>query len=195
MSDELQVVNEALIKLGATPIASLNDAGAQATTARVLFNTTRDRVLSETAWHFALKKVELPEISLAEGEYNEVEGFRYVYQLPDDRIRSLGLASKRPFRLMRDRLWTDDKPAVLVYVFRAEIADWPGYFRDVVVDTLAGNFATAITDSANRAQMWMAKAEQGKVRAMSIDAQQTPPEIFNLMRVYLRQSYNPLASG
>lgn len=195
MSTELQVVNEALIKLGATPIASLEDSGAQATTARALFDTTRDRLLAETAWHFALKKVDLPELSLDEDDFNEHSDYAHIYQMPSDRVRSLGLESKAPFRLLRDRLWTDDQPAVLVYVYRADVEDWPGYFRDVVVDTLAAAFATAVTDTVNRAEYWGRRADVGRGRAMSVDAQQTPPEIFDLMRVYLRRSHNPLATG
>lgn len=194
MASDLDVVNEALIKLGASPIASLDDAGAQATTARALFRTTTDNMLSLTLWYWALKRVQLPRISLAEGEFDEFEGdFKYVYQMPSDLIRSVGLTSCEPFRVMRDRIYTDDATPVLLYVFRAEVDRWPGYFRELVVNTLAGAFAISVTDSSNRAGLWMEMAERQRPRAMAIDAQQTPPEVFNLMRVYLQRGGNPLA--
>ncbi|TVR99832.1 MAG: hypothetical protein EA406_02195 [Rhodospirillales bacterium] len=195
MAGELEVVNEALIKLGASPLASLNDAGAQATTARALLRTTVTRLLSETPWFWALRKVNLPEIELGEDEFREFGRYTHVYQMPPDLIRSIGLECRSDFRLLRDRLFTRAKPAHLLYVFEAEVERWPGYFRELVVDTMAGNMAISVTDSANRAQMWMDKANQARQRAMAIDAQQTPPEVFNLMQVYLRRTSNPLAVG
>lgn len=196
MATELEVVNEALIKLGASPIASLSDAGAEATVASALFRTTADRLLSETLWYWALRKAQLVRISLAAGEFNEfADQFKYVYQMPTDLIRSVGLDSHERFSLLRDRMYTDDDAPVLTYVFQAEVNRWPGYFRELVVDSLAGAFATSVTDQADRAQVWMQRADRARGRAMAIDAQQTPPEVFNLMRIYLRRSNNPLAVG
>lgn len=196
MATELEVVNEALVKLGASPIASLSDAGAEAVVASALFRTTADKLLAETLWYWALRKTQLGQIILEPGEFNEFEGhFKYVYQMPTDRIRSVGLDSHEPFRLLRDRLYTNDTEPVLTYVFRAEVDRWPGYFRELVVDSLAGAFATSITDSSSRAQLWLSQADRARGRAMAIDAQQTPPEVFNLMRIYLRRSTNPLAAG
>jgi len=195
MTTSLAVVNEALIKLGASPIASLDDAGAQATAASALFKTTKDNLLAQTPWFWALKKVELARISLADGEFNEYADYSYVYQLPSDRIRLLGLETCERFRVMRDRLWTNDKAPVLLYVYDAPISAWPGYFREIVVDYLAGKMAISVTDSSSRANLWLSVADQGRVRAMSLDAQQTPVEVFALMQVYLRSSNNPLAVG
>src|SRR5690625_2458641 len=59
MAAHLYVVNEALSKLGASPIASMSDAGAQATAARALFRTTYTRLLAESPWNWALNKVRL----------------------------------------------------------------------------------------------------------------------------------------
>jgi len=195
MASELEVVNEALVKLGDNPIASLQDAGAQATAAQSLLRTTVDRLLAETPWFWALKRVQLPEVSLDAGEFDEFSEFRHVYQLPPDLIRSIGLVSCEPFALIRDRLHTDDNDPVLIYVFRADVSAWKGYFRELVVDTLAGNLAISVTDSFNRANLWLRQADRARARAMALDAQQTPPEVFDLMRVYLRGTTNPLATA
>jgi len=194
MATELEVVNEALIKLGASPIASLQDVGAQATAAQSLFRTTADRLLAETPWFWALKRVELPEVSLADGEFDEYEQFDHIYQLPSDLIRSIGLDSCQPFALIRDKLHTDDNDPVLLYVYRAEVSRWPGYFRELVVDSLAGAMAISVTDSSSRAQLWLGQADRARARAMALDAQQTPPEVIDLMRVYTRGTTNPLAT-
>lgn len=195
MASELDVVNEALVKLGANPIASLNDVGAAATAARVTFETVKERLLAETPWYWALKRVQLPEVSLASGEYDEYPDYDHIYQLPSGMIRALGLVDHEPFAILRDRLHTSSDDPVLVYVFEAEVSRWPGYFRSVVVKTLASELAVAVTDITSRAQWWAEQARQERARAMAIDAQQTPPWVFDLMRVYLRQTVNPLAGA
>lgn len=193
MTSKLQVVNEALVKIGASPIASLADAGAQATTAATLFDTISDRLLAETPWYWALRRQPLSQLSLG-AEYDEFPEFEYVYELPSDKIRVLGLTSCDAFALMRTRLHTSDKEPVVVYVFRADVELWPGYFREAVVNQLAADFSISVTDSSNRRQVWAQEARTSRNRAMALDAQQTPPEIFELMRVYERGTTNPLVS-
>jgi|SRR5690625_672258 len=193
MAAHLEVVNEALIKLGASPIASMSDAGAQATAARALFRTTYTRLLAETPWYWALNKVELPK--LASVDYHAFDRFEYVYQLPSDLIRSVGLDCYCAFRVMGDRLYTNADPAALLYVADTQAEKWPGYFRELVVDSLASRMAISVTDSTNRAVYWSDQANNSRARAMAIDAQQTPPEILNLMRIYMRRHPNPLATA
>jgi hypothetical protein len=194
MATDLEVVNEALVKIGASPIASLQDVGAQATAARVAYSTVVGTLLAQTPWYWALKRVQLPEVSLADGEFDEFDQFDHIYQLPSDLVRSIGLASCEPFALIRDKLHTDDNDPVLVYVFRAEVTRWPDYFRDLVVKTLAGELAISVTDSSNRANLWLSRADVARPRAMAIDAQQTPNEVLDLMRIYTRGTTNPLAT-
>ena len=194
MASDLDVVNDALVKLGATPIASLTDAGAQATSAGQIYATLRDRLLAETPWYWALRRQPLSQLSLG-SEYDEFPDYQYVYELPTDRIRVLGLTSCSPFALMRSRLHTDDAEAVVVYVFRAEVDQWPGYFREAVSDALAADLAISVTDSSNRRAAWEDAARRSRVRAMAIDAQQTPPEVINLMRIYTEGTSNPLATA
>jgi len=194
VASDLDVVNEALVKLGASPIASLQDAGAQATSARLLFDTLRDRLLAETPWYWALRRQPLSQLSLGV-EYDEFPDLEYVYELPTDRIRVIGLVSRSPFALVRTRLHTSDSEAVVVYTFRAAVGAWPGYFREAVSDALAANLAIAVTDSTRRRDRWETAADRSRVRAMALDAQQTPPEIFDLMRVYVEGTTNPLATA
>lgn len=193
MGMRLEVVNEALIKLGASPIASLRDAGAQATSARALYRTTYTRLLAETPWFWALKKVELPQ--LADVDFHAYEQFEYVRQLPSDLIRSVGLDCGSPFRVIGKHLYSDAAPAVLLYVADTAAEDWPGYFRELVVDSLAGQMAISVTDSTQRAAYWSDQAAKARARAMAIDAQQTPPEVIDLMRIYTRRRANPLATA
>lgn len=196
MADKLSIVNQALIRIGAEPIASFDDGDAQSLVASTLFDTISGALLSETPWHFALAGFNMAKIVPTPGTYRMmVDRYDYMYQLPADTIRVLGLESRCEFRLAGSQLFTNDSPARLVYVANVPPSAWRDYFTNLVVHELAASFAISITDTASRADTYKAYVREMKPRAMAIDAQQTPPEVFDLMRLYTRQSYNPLAGA
>lgn len=187
----LDVVNEALVKLGAAPIASFEDAGAQASAARAIYRTTATRLMAETTWFWAMDIVRLPQLA---GDVQKFDRYKYVYQLPTDNIRVIGMKNGRDFRILGDKLHTTESEVNLLYIKDVPEDRWPGYFRELVVDTLASVLAISVTDSSERAQIWGATAKTSRSRAMAIDAQQTPPDVLDLMRIYTRRYANPLAA-
>jgi hypothetical protein len=151
----------------------------------------RKELLADHPWSFALREARLPQIVLPESELR-FSGYKYTYQLPTDYIRVLGLQERTPYRLAGNQLYTDAKSAYLVYVADVDPPSWPAYFRHVVVLQLAATFALTLTESSNRADLFYREARQARARARSIDSQQTPPFVYDLMRVYTRRSVNPL---
>lgn len=194
MATDLDIVNQALVRIGAEPVASLNVSTAQALAASTLYDTVVKRMLAETPWTFALKGALLPEIVPPTNSYQPFNRYEYVFQLPSDTIRVLGLESLCRFQMAQDRLYTNDKHPRLVYVADVASSYFPAYFEDLVVHELAASFAISVTDTTSRADLYQSYVRRMKPRAMSIDAQQTPPEVFDLMRVYARISYNPISS-
>lgn len=194
-SSKLDVVNQALVRIGASKVASLSDAEAEAVVASQLYDTIVSCALTETIWYFALGGALLAEIDTSAEPYVPFERFDRVFQLPTDVIRVLGLESLGRFRLAGDRLYSNEKAPRLVYVKDVSQTPslWQPYFTNFVVHELAGAFAISITDTAARAEIYIQQAQVLKRRAMGIDAQQTPPEVYELMRVYLRPTYNPLS--
>jgi len=195
MSDVLSIVNQALVRIGAEPIASFNDQDAQALAVSELYTTVSRRMLASHPWYFALKGALLGRVSLPTGEHKLFNKFEYLYQLPTDNVRVLGLESYDRFRLAGQRLYTNDKTPALVYVADVSPSGWAPYFEDLVVHELAAALAIAVTDTTSRADLYQAYTREHMRMARAINGQQTPVEIYELMQIYLRQSYNPLASA
>lgn len=191
MSSDLSVINEALIRLGATPLASLEDGSAQALVAASTYETCKHSLLADHPWHFATREVALARLSLPDEE-RFYSGYQYAYQLPVVMLRALGLRDGDYFQIASDQLLTNSREARLVYIHPALESVWPAYFRRLVVLETAAAFALALTESAQRADMFYREAARMAPRARAIDSQQTPPHIYNLMRIYARRRGNPL---
>lgn len=193
MATKLGMINQALVRIGAEPVSSLSAAGAQALVASTLYDTIVQRLLAQTPWTFALAGQRLAQ--LTGGNANKVYlRYEHVYQLPANCVRVLGLESLARFQIAQHQLHTNDDEAHLVFVENVSPSYFAEYFADLVVHELAASFAISITDTTSRADLYAAYVRRMKPRAMAIDAQQTPPEVFNLMQVYTRGSMNPLQS-
>ena len=194
MSDELSVVNEGLIRLGVPPLASLADQSAQAVSADRIYKTTREAALAEHPWSFAYREVSLPQLVIDNDDFRNSK-FDYAYQLPNDMIRVLGLRSLGHYRIAGDQLYANDKNARLVYVADVGEPHWPGYFVKMVALSFASAVAITLTDNSERANLMAALAGEQRRSARAIDSSQTPPYVFDLMRVYLRRTSNPLTNA
>lgn len=60
---------------------------------------------------------------------------------------------------------------------------------------MAAALALTLTDSTGRLEIMAGMARQARSRARSLDAQQQPAKIINLMRVYTRRTRNPLTGS
>lgn len=194
MSSSLEIVNEGLVRLGVPPLSSLSDQSAQALAADTIYKTTRESALSEHPWSFAYREVLLPKLALSE-EQKRNTSFEFAYQLPNDMLRVLGLRSLDTFRLAGDQLYTNDSEARLVYVANVSEAQWPAYFRKMVAFSFAAAAAITLTENNTRAELMYTLAAEQRRTARGIDSMQTPPYVFNLMRVYLRRTSNPLTQA
>lgn len=194
MSQSLALVNEALVRLGVPPLASLEDRTAQSLAAATLYQNVTDDLLSDHPWHFSLRETRLAQLSPDQLDLRLL-GYKFVYQLPTDYLRVLGLSERGHYALAGDQLYTDTKDATLVYVVRSEAREWPAYFRELVVFELAAAFAMTLTDSTSRADVFYRRAAQERPRARAIDSQQTPPYVFDLMRIYTARRNNPLGQA
>lgn len=194
MSSSLDVVNEGLVRLGVPPLASLSDQSAQALAADTIYRTTRESALAEHPWSFAHREVTLPKLSISI-EASRNTSFEYVYQIPNDSLRVLGLRSLETFGLAGDQLYTNDNNARLVYIADVSESQWPSYFAKQVSFQFAAAVSIALTENTSRAELMYGLASEQRRTARAVDSMQTPPHVFNLMRVYLRRASNPLAQA
>lgn len=191
---DLAVINDAIVRVGAQPLASLADQTAQALSAQQIYDGVRQNLLAAHPWTFALRLERISSIVVPPADRRWTY-FEHVYQLPPDCLRVLGLRDGGPYQIAGDQLYTDCPDAELVYIKDVPVSAWAPYFRQLVVLELAAAFAIPLTDSSSRSDIYFREAQQQRRIAMTIDSQQVPPWVFDLMRIYTRPTYNPLATA
>lgn len=84
MATEIDIINQALIRLGEATIVSRSDANKRARIADATFDDLRDFVLQDHAWNFATER-----LSLMAGATPPEHGFARAFPLPLNTLRVL----------------------------------------------------------------------------------------------------------
>jgi hypothetical protein len=79
---ETSICNDALLRVGAKPITSINDENERATLCFHLYAETRDQILDSFQWSFAQRRTTLTKL-IATPAF----GYSFYYQLPGDTLR------------------------------------------------------------------------------------------------------------
>ncbi len=165
----------ALVKIGAQPIASLEEDSAEAACARRLYPITRDALLSLHSWSFTLAHAELTPVAEA-----PLADFAHGYALPADHLRtiSVGAAGRSRgliYRVQGNRILSDAETIVLHYQRRVDESLLPAFFIPLLVTRLAAEFCIPLTEGSSRAMDLYRLAEAELRTARLIDSQQATP--------------------
>ncbi|WP_137125556.1 hypothetical protein [Roseomonas sp. HF4] len=175
----LALSSRALLKIGAQPVASLDEGTAEAEVAANLYPGIRDALLSAHPWSFATAQAALGRLSAVPRA-----DFAHAYQLPAGFLRALsagsaGRARGIVYRLFEDRLFTDAAEVALTYVFRPEESAFPPYFASALVARLAAEFCIPLTENSSRAEMLFRLAEAEMRQARQADSQQASARVLD----------------
>lgn len=168
----LALCSRALLKIGAQPIASLEEGTAEAEVAANLYPGLRDALISAHPWSFATGQAALPRlVGLPAADH------AFAYQLPAGFLRALsagagGRGRGVAYRLHEDRLHSDADQVVLTYIFRPAESEFPPFFASALVARLAAEFCIPLTESSARAEMLFRLAESEFRAARQTDSQQ-----------------------
>jgi hypothetical protein len=147
---EVEICNVALLRVGqGQTLDSLEEASAEARACKVLYAQSRDAVLSEARWGFAVRRATMASIPETR------DGWLYAYALPSDCLtvlrvtghtRNLPNDLREPFALEYEPahgrvLLADREDAEVVYV--AQVLDVPRY-PPLFVDALAWKLAAEL---------------------------------------------------
>jgi hypothetical protein len=165
----LALCSRALLKIGAQPIASLEEGTAEAEVAANLYPSVRDAALSAHPWSFATGQASLPRLAA-----QPHADYAHAFQLPAGFLRALS-AGDIAYRIQEDKLHSDAAQVVLTYVFRPDEADFPPFFASALVARLAAEFCIPLTESASRAELLYRLADREMREARLVDSQQDTP--------------------
>lgn len=166
----------ALVKIGATPIASLDEPGPEAACARHLYPIARDALLVAHPWSFTLAHARLES---AAGDA-PIADFGRAFALPADHLRTLSAgvdqrARGLTYRIQGGSLLADAEDVVLAYQRRPAEAEFPALFVQPLVARLAAELCVPVTEGTARAAELAQVAELELRRARLADSQQATP--------------------
>ena len=174
----LDLVNRALVKIGAAPIVSFDENNAQAEAAGLLYPSVRDTLLSSYPWNFASTIQQLVRLIA-----RPVADYDYAFQLPADFLRALsagqpGKSRGVTYQLVGRKIHSNAEAITLSYIYRPAEANCPAYFDTALIARLAAELTLPLTASTSRAEALHRIAEQEFKRARLVDAQQDTPTCF-----------------
>ena len=167
----VQIASQALVRLGALPIAGFTEPTLEARTAAALYPTVRDTLIAGHPWRFATA-----EAGLDPADEAPLPGFAHAFRLPDDFLNVLAVEGGREagWRIAGGKLHAHAARLRLAYLFRADEAEFPPWFADALAAHLAAAFCLPVTENASRAEALARLAEAALRRARRIDALHDP---------------------
>jgi hypothetical protein len=166
---KVQLSSNALIQLGADPIASFDEDSTEAAVASNLYDTSYLAMLSSHRWNFATKKAQLAR--LAATPTNE---YSYQFQLPTDMVMLITTYPASTYRILGDKLYSNFDTASIDYIFKVTEDNFPAYFVKAFEFYLAMQFAIPITEDLNKRSEMEKTYEKESRKARYADSQSAP---------------------
>lgn len=139
-TSEVQICNNALIKVGSDVISSLTENTKGAKLCNQLYEPIRDELLRLHPWNFAVERVEL-----AAEVASPLFGFEFKFTLPSDFIRLLDVYDYvTRYRIEGNNIFSDDNNLKIVYIKKETN---PGKFDSAFTEVLATRIASEISYS------------------------------------------------
>ncbi|CAB4126149.1 hypothetical protein UFOVP68_11 [uncultured Caudovirales phage] len=188
MASRTDIINRALIKLGAPTIADPNEDSEQALKAGVVFDTLLRSELRMHPWSFAIKRATLAPLTTA-----PAYEWTYAYQLPSDFLRIVMVNDYWDFAGVRE---ANDAPAVpysiegqqlltnfaaplkfrYVYDVSADPNVWDALFVETFACRLGEELCETLTKSAAKKATMETDYRQALRDARRVNAIELPPQ-------------------
>ena len=190
INTKFDICSNALIQLGAEPIASFDDGTAIAQICATVYPAFKLYTLSTYPWLFTMKKQQLAR--LLETPLNE---YRYAFQLPTDMLTlramynsgQVGAIPYIAYEIFGDgKVFTDSPKLYADYQYEVDENKFPHYFTEFMSTAFAAKIAMAVTENENLAALKKQEAFGSPSDNLSggmfgvakrIDSQQQSPQI------------------
>ncbi|QQS11067.1 MAG: hypothetical protein IPK81_15840 [Rhodospirillales bacterium] len=168
MTTTVDLCNAALAKIGAPPIATLDDESEPARLCKRRIDAVRDAVLRAHPWNCATARARLTA-DLAAPPF----GFAHKFLPPADCLRVAAVEGGVAFRVEGGRILADAESLDVVYVRRpADPAVFDALLRETIAARLAAELAYPLVNSSALAESLWRLYELRLREARGIDAQE-----------------------
>jgi len=166
----VQIVNNALVKIGANAILTLTEDSEAARAANLIYEQIRDACIRDHVWNFAVNRVELAQNSTA-----PAFEFSYQYNLPSDCLRVLQMENMDMFyQIEGGKLLTNEGTAKILYLARVEDVNlFDSMFIEALSARIAAELAVTLAESNTLYSNMMEMYQRKLADARSMDAQES----------------------
>ena len=166
----VQIVNNALIKIGANAIISLTEDSEAARAANVMYEQVRDATIRDHIWNFAVARVEL-----AQSVETPAFRFAFQYQLQSNCLRVLQMEDvNMVYKIEGRKLLTDEGTAKIMYLGKVtDVNEYDSMFVEALSARLAAELAITLAESNSLYQNMMEMYRFKIADARSADAQES----------------------
>lgn len=179
MTSPVDICSNALLMLGAKPIASFDEAapaGSNLDRARLcsnLYPMVKADVLRSHPWHCAIKRVQLSPDDTA-----PAFGYTYRFLQPSDWLRTLGVGDGRvmPYATEGRYYLADDPVFPLVYLADIPETQFDGMLVAVMTLSMAVRLAYPVTASNTTEDARYRELQLLLKQARAVNAQDDPPQ-------------------
>jgi hypothetical protein len=174
MASKIDLISNALILIGDTPINSLTGGSRRETVANNLYDGIVENELSKYRWGFSRKLIQLSKLSDPPVDTNQ---WASMYQLPTDLIFLITVSPDNHYKVYGDKLYSNSSGALYAdYTHKAPEDEWPPYFAKMIEYALAMDFAASIRDSSTARQEMAGAYVNASRMARYTDSQQHPQQ-------------------
>ena len=169
MASDIQIVNNALDKLGEQPIGSFADQSVPARLANRSYVDLRDALLREFPWNFAIKRV-----ALAADVTAPTWGFARAFTLPSDNLRLIELDNEDDYDWRNEdgKILTDHSaPLNIRYVASVTEGKMDATFRECLSARLAMEWAEPLSQTTSKGEQMAARCKNKLQVARTADGQ------------------------
>ena len=190
VTSEVEIVNGALIKLGAQTILSLDEQTSRGILCKAAYPKMRDLLLRGHPWHFNKGYTSLAQI---DPKPSDVFDYDYVYQLPSDCVRvfDVDCPEIKWEELENGTLGSDATTIKIKYGKKiTDVTKFDSAFIEALEWAIAHHVAYSITQSGER-QDYCRKMLDGELaKARSFSAQvATPQQVTAKSWLYARRGW------
>lgn len=170
---DIAIASNALVLIGASPIASFDDGDAGAIVAKNIYSEIVEDALTSHPWRFTIKQSD--QLSRLSAAPNSI--WSAQYQIPSDCLvvrRVLVNDSDLAYEVYEDKILCNAGETSEVYanyIYSTPVNEWPPYFRLAVQLKLASIFAIAVIQKPAISASFEAQADMQMRKARNVDSQ------------------------
>lgn len=140
---KIELINNALARLGERPIQSLTENSAVASIVQTVYRGAIQSALRDYNWSFAIREKELPRTEAKSHFY------KFTYALPHDSLRVIRTLGNQTFAVQGNVLCSNEERVVIQYI--ADITDeelFDSKFIEAISYKLASELAMPVKGSS-----------------------------------------------